>query len=1482
MVQKKKKKPAANPARAVATTSIASKPKIDKKLDSADASDAGSAPAAPTPAISDDPVASPAPGSIQAPKELHQLTPEELELQLERGELQLLVEKHAQKVRKESARHLTRLQTDRRVLRTQSQYLPTREWLPEDLMSQILDLVKDEMNDDFQSPEHKYSIRNLSEEDAIARFWTLSQTLVDLGFSRERVKQMLVLIGRNPPPVDGNTQTVWGLQESLDWLAVNCPVDELPPYEAQPSQPLTDTTNSSRSNSPSKRHPATDSPASDRNPVKQSPASNQAQAKESAPEDDVDVSDLDSDMEPDQLLSTYLDVKSRLFHINPELVAAPSKSSKGKKSKNSKQSISLSPGALKLQQKLQKIESDVLFDQREADEQWASKRNDLLREVPARSRQKRQESPKEKPVEVEESQPETSSAVDDIMREAGLAGDALAQESDEDGGMLGEMFLAEPGEPGQAAPNGGDGDTTPVTIRDFGKTVGMSPRRVLEEACRARDSGVRLTFKHVSPTTYSSRHSVTIYWSKDQDLISVSAVPSVTCELRARSMSFTMKGIATPGTQQSEAYVSVAALFLVFSTSPREEKVYMRLPPAWRDLWAEFAEAQKDITDTNDRETIKELRTMIQEQVEREEEDGVVLMNGFKKRGGTPRIESRGSELPMRSSDTPNDVSEQLKALWNAKSSSPAYQRMLTSREQLPMARFREAALSAIERNQVTILCGETGCGKSTQLPAFILEHELANGKPCKIYCTEPRRISAISLAQRVSEELGEDKNAVGTARSLVGYAIRLESHIAASTRLVYATVGIVLRMLESSKGLDDVTHLVIDEVHERSIDTDFLLIVLRSLMIRRPELKVILMSATVDADRFSKYLDGAPIVTVPGRTFPVQTKFLEDAIELTHYSANNKGSYGVDDAVDDAEDDMPDGGTPSGVRGNLQGYSNQTRNVLKEYDEYRIDYELIIRLIERVAYDQDYSIYSKAILVFLPGIAEIRQLNDMLVGHQSFNRDWQIFPLHSTIASEDQQAAFLVPPPGVRKIVLATNIAETGITIPDITCVVDTGKHKEMRFDERKQLSRLIQSFISRANAKQRRGRAGRVQEGLCFHLFTKCRHDELMAEQQTPEMLRLSLQDLVMRVKICKLGDIEQTLSQALDPPSTKNIRRAIDALVEVDALTANEELTALGRQLAKLPLDANLGKLALLASIFGCVDVAITIAAILSSKDPFLTPLGARQRADSVRLGFRRGDSDLLTAYNAYTTWRKICTTPGQSEFQFCQKNFLSRQNLSNIEDLKSQLMGSLVEAGFVTLSADERAALSKYRYSSRQRSFVAVPAASNINTNNDILINAVIAWSFYPKILTRDGKGWRNIANNQSVSLAPTSVNKHPPNPKEIKYLSYYHIMQSSSKFYNAHSTSVAHDLPLVLLAGEAESRLHAGVVQVDGNRLRFALKDWKTTVAVKTLRARVKEIVNQSFKNPGKPLSRRQQRWLELFFRSFDRSADRAGMSVAKA
>jgi ATP-dependent RNA helicase DHX29 len=843
---------------------------------------------------------------------------------------------------------------------------------------------------------------------------------------------------------------------------------------------------------------------------------------------------------------------------------------------------------------------------------------------------------------------------------------------------------------------------------------------------------------------------------------------------------YKMMSIATPDAKQSEAYVATTALFCIFASSAKEEKVSLRLPMAWKDLWNEYAEAKKNKADEEDRNILRHIRDRVRKRVEQELEDGV-LIQGFKGRGQSRNHTDSDQSDQERAKRQPYGP-EYYQNIWLRKSGSPRYQHMLASRMQLPMWQFRQQVVDVVEREQVVIICGETGCGKSTQVPSFLLEHQLLLGKPCKIYCTEPRRISAISLARRVSEELGEGKGDIGTNRSLVGYSIRLESNTARETRLVYATTGIVMRMLEGSNDLQDITHLVLDEVHERTIDSDFLLIVLKKLLLRRKDLKVVLMSATVDAERFSKYLDGAPVLTVPGRTFPVRVAYLEDAVELTGYTIDQRNQEKLTELDDDVEPEVDNSSKPELLK-ELRQYSARTRNTLSLMDEYRMEYDLIVQLISRIAVDPNYAPYSKAILVFLPGIAEIRTLNDMLLGDRSFSDNWLVYPMHSSIASEEQEAAFLLPPPGMRKIVLATNIAETGITIPDVTCVIDTGKHREMRFDERRQLSRLIDSFISRANAKQRRGRAGRVQEGLCFHMFTKYRHDTTMNDQQTPEMLRLSLQDLAIRVKICKIGGIEETLSQALDPPSTKNIRRAIDALVDVRALTATtEELTPLGLQLARLPLDVFLGKLILMGAVFKCLDMAITVAAILSSKSPFMAPFGQRNQADTIRRGFRKGDSDLLTVYNAYMAWKRVCqsATGGGAEFQFCRKNFLAPQTLANIEDLKGQLLVAVADSGFLQLTEDERQTLKRLRFSGKRRhqAFFDVPKRVNSNSDNEVVTQSVIAWSFYPKLLVRDAgsKGLRNVGNNQSISLHPSSVNK---GYNDLRWLSYYHIMQSKA-------------------------------------------------------------------------------------------------------
>ncbi|KAK5629178.1 hypothetical protein RRF57_004893 [Xylaria bambusicola] len=1485
--KKKKSKPAANPARGFATTSVASKPRVETTAPTGTSPNGTTTTdSTGTSVIKSDP--SIAPSTVQTSQATdntqpeHSLSPEEFEKQLEESELQLLVEKHAQKVKRDAARQKTRLDTDRRLLRGQAEPLNTRKWLPQELMDQILDLIQAESRFSASSlaAERPLNEKKPSEEDLTMRLWTLQQTLASLSFSTEKIDAVLQYVLDLAPSISSvNRDYIWGLEEALDWLARSCDREELRDYDYRSVKPV-------------KSQPDTpyDSPLpSGANTPRLADAvsvgkhsKNGLQSSRNGASKKIVVT-CDEDFEPDDLIPAYMETMEKLFWLQrPKQNTRRPNGAKNRSAPVTKDQSSNSESSdleeAKLQGRTDRIEQDVLFDKPLAEHMWRNRRIQLEKEFAANARkaehQEKEEREQEKEKEtqtVDPNQVVESDDDDEIAKEAKrMAAEILQNDSGEDealSGLFANLPVQETDATGKTSTVINDADGIKVTIRDFGKWSGVNPTRALEEACRSRDSAVKISYSIVSENSFSNRHMVSIYWSKSQETAGLPEIPGIEQAIYPQHFSFKMAKVSTPDSKQSEAYIATVTMFAIFG-STKEEKIFMRLPAVWRELWSEFAEEKKSQEDALDRVAIKEIRTVIRRKQDQDLEDGVLLQGAFRGRAAKGTSKDGGDDSAIDRSNANAFGPEYYQKIWYDKASTPRFQAMLVSlncprlsyervhnltqtlqqsRMQLPMWQFRQQVLETVEREQVVIIC----------------EHQLSLGRPCKIYCTEPRRISAISLARRVSEELGEGRGDLGTSRSLVGYSIRLESNIAKETRLIYATTGIVMRMLEGSNELREITHLVLDEVHERTIDSDFLLIVLKKLLEKRKDLKVILMSATVDAERFSNYLGRAPVLNVPGRTFPVQVKYLEDALEVTGYTVSQQGQEKMTDLDDDPIEDENDPSTTQKAAKDLRQYSAKTRSTLSQIDEYQIEYELIVQLIGRIAVDPTYINYSKAILVFLPGIAEIRTLNDLILGEPFFQRDWEVYPLHSTIATEDQERAFLVPPQGVRKIVLATNIAETGITIPDVTCVIDTGKHREMRFDERRQLSRLIDTFISRANAKQRRGRAGRVQEGLCFHMFTKYRYDQLMSDQQTPEMLRLSLQDLAIRVKICKIGGIEETLGQALDAPSAKNIRRAIDALVDVRALTAAEDLTPLGYQLARLPLDVFLGKLILQGAIFKCLDMAITVAAILSSKSPFTAPFGQRTQADQARKAFKKADSDLLTVYNAYLGWKKVCQTQSH-DFQYCKKNYLSSQTLSNIEDLKGQLLVSLVDAGFLQLTHDERQQLNRLRYSSRRRQFFELPQRVNLNSNNDLVSSSVIAWSFYPKLLLRENKGFRNVGNNQSISLHPASVNKGNP---DLKWLSYYHIMQSK-QFLNAHETTAVDTFAIALLCGDVRVDMYAGVVILDGNRARFSVSDWKTLLVLKTLRSRLRDILARSFKMPGKLLPSSQEKWLDIWHTIF--------------
>lgn len=941
-----------------------------------------------------------------------------------------------------------------------------------------------------------------------------------------------------------------------------------------------------------------------------------------------------------------------------------------------------------------------------------------------------------------------------------------------------------------------------------------------------------------------------------------------------------MESVAASSPLQSEGYVCTIMLF-VLSQLSNDEKLYLRLQTVWRDLWKELLDIFQQEADRLNVETLKHIKGLIAEE-QPVSELAVQQMEQSKLSSEDCRMEMKLVDIFIA-----DETADSLKATWQAKSTTPKYQKMLVARQKLPIWKHRREVVDTLNANQVTVLCAETGAGKSTQLPSFVLEEWLSTGRRCNILITQPRRISAISLAQRVSEELGEQRSELGKSGSLVGYAIRLESKVSAATRIRYITTGVLLRMFENNKNLDGVTCLFLDEVHERTMDLDLLFIAVRRLLKRRHDLKVILMSATVDAEKFSQYFGGAPILNISGRSFPVEVKFLEDAVEVAGRRNDDKTTSRNVEAQDDDIMDRNESERVKSLTIGLEAYSSQTRKVLAEYDEYKIDYSLIVDLVTAMATAERFSKYSKAILIFMPGIGEIRRLHQLMLSFPNFQSEWVVHLLHSSFSNEDLERAFEPAPGRHKKIVIATNIAETGITIPDVTAVIDTCREKIMRFDERRQLSRLTDSFVSRSSARQRRGRAARVQAGLCFHLVTRYRHDHLMLEEHVPEMLRLSLQDPILRIKIWNLGDIEQTMAEAFDPPPSKNLRRAIQLLKDVRALTENEALTSLGRQLAQLPLDIWLGKLVLYGVTFACLDATAFIAAMLSSKSPFLEGSRNEPAANAARIAFNKSGSDLLVGYRAYCGWRSA-SVAGKTH-DFCRKNCLEQITLNQIEDQKMQLLTVLSDVGIISLNDEEQDALRQHRPSGRRgvrKSFFTVPERYNYYSDNDFAMNSVMAMSFYPKLLMREGKGWRNVANNQHVAISPKSVNHlqlksigslSAPDSTSAGWLSFYQTLQTSvnQKKPTVFETSPVSECALAVLVGnDADFRMYAGAISIDGGRIRFTVRDWKTMAALKALRRGVQEAIrwfrqsNSSRQSMNTTAAKAEQhrRWLEIWQR----------------
>ncbi|KAJ1311565.1 hypothetical protein OPQ81_010049 [Rhizoctonia solani] len=711
----------------------------------------------------------------------------------------------------------------------------------------------------------------------------------------------------------------------------------------------------------------------------------------------------------------------------------------------------------------------------------------------------------------------------------------------------------------------------------------------------------------------------------------------------------------------------------------------------------------------------------------------------------------------------------------------PKMAHMRETRRSLPVYTRASELLATIERNDVTICMAATGSGKTTQVPQLILDQMIERGKGsrCNIICTQPRRIAAISVAERVAKERGEP---LGQS---IGYQVRFETKLPQEHgNITFCTTGIFLKrmqsaLLEQAQGkrhgtghsLDDITHILVDEVHERDVDTDLLLVVLKRLLAdrraRQKPLKIVLMSATIDPTLFQTYFaseDGtqAPIAEIPGRSFPVSKYYMDDIIQqLSTIDMPDSSSWVWHEksVVEYAEGEIgPHALAPvTGHPRYLPGVHTDMSQILQK--DFDIPYPLVALTIAHVINKSD----DGHVLVFLPGWDEMMALKRILddpsrslLGVNLTNRSkYTIHLLHSTVPVSEQQAVFDPPEPGVRRIILATNIAETSITIPDVVYVVDTARVKEKRYDPTRHMSSLVSAWIGSSNLNQRAGRAGRHRSGEYYGIISRARLATL-EPYQLVEMKRTDLTNVVMHIKAINFPgmEVEEVLAEAIEPPEAERVASAMRSLRMVGALDDQKNLTSLGRVLLQLPVEVAVGRLVLYGSFFRCLDQALILAAILTNRDPFMAPIALKQEANAAKERWSSNDfrSDALATLNAYNAWWAM---QERGEYvaanRFCSENFLSKPSLMNIHRIKGQLLQSLYYAGVLEVSAGGTSS------SHRVARDMVVPPELNKHGNSKPLLAALIAIACQPNFAIRHKEKMYRTREDKVAFIHPGSVN-----------------------------------------------------------------------------------------------------------------------------
>ncbi|KAK0387458.1 hypothetical protein NLU13_5770 [Sarocladium strictum] len=611
---------------------------------------------------------------------------------------------------------------------------------------------------------------------------------------------------------------------------------------------------------------------------------------------------------------------------------------------------------------------------------------------------------------------------------------------------------------------------------------------------------------------------------------------------------------------------------------------------------------------------------------------------------------------------------------------------MQETRNSLPIYQYRDQFLAALEDHQILVIVGETGSGKTTQLPQYLHEAGYTKGG-LKVGCTQPRRVAAMSVAARVADEVGVKLG------QEVGYSIRFEDNTSDKTILKYMTDGMLLREFMTEPDLAGYSALMIDEAHERTVHTDILLALIKDLARERKDLKLLISSATMNADKFAKYFDDAPIFNIPGRRYPVDI----------YYTPAPEANY-----------------LAAAITTTFQIHTTQPKG---------------------------------DILIFLTGQDEIEaaelEISETAKKLGSRIKELVICPIYANLPSELQSKIFEPTPEGARKVVLATNIAETSLTIDGIVYVIDPGYVKENVYNPATGMSNLVVVPCSRASANQRSGRAGRVGPGKCFRLYTKFAYMNEMDESTTPEIQRTNLNGVVLQLK--SLGINELLDFEFMDPPPTEALIGALNQLFALQGLNHKGELTKLGRQMAEFPTDPMLAKAVLAADKEGCVEEVLSIVSMLGEASAlFFRPKDKKIHADSARNRFTVKDGgDHLTLLNVYNQWVDSDYSPIWS-----RENFLQQRSLTRARDVRDQL-AKLCERVEV--------------------------APSTCGASNLPPIKRAITAGFFPNAarLQKGGDSYRTVKNNTTVWIHPSSVLMAVDPPE--KMVVYFELVQTTKEY-----------------------------------------------------------------------------------------------------